>query len=510
MLELTVFLSGALVMVLEMVGGRVLAPHVGTSAIVWTSLIGVVLACLALGAWAGGRFADKTLSRRGLGQALAGAGLGCALTAFCHTALGAGVTQAVGNLYLAAVAAALGIFALPAFFFGMITPYVIRLRIADVDTAGATVGRLYALSTAGSILGTFLGGFVLISFFGSTVILWGVALCMLLLSLCNAPARPWPRLLLLILCILLAWQDGLYGQWLAEKGGVRLVESPYNSIRIMEGVDRARDGRAVRLMATDPGYSQSGMLLDAPDELYFDYTRFYALGPRHVPGARKVLMLGGGGYSVPKWLLSGKSGLDAARLRLTVVELDPAMTASSRRWFGLRDDPRLTVRHEDARAFLNRQNERYDLVFVDVFNSHYSVPFQMGTVEAARALRRAVAPGGALLMNVISAVEGPDGRLFRGLCHALAAAFAEVRVYCVGRPDRPGEVQNLMLLAFPEAVPDAAPPAADAAAGATDPPAPETDAMLAVRYAGVIPADIPALTDDFAPVERYALMLLRQ
>ena len=109
MLELTVFLSGALVMVLEMVGGRVLAPHVGTSAIVWTSLIGVVLACLALGAWAGGRFADKTLSRRGLGQALAGAGLGCGLTAFCHTAVGVGVTQGVGNLYLAAVAAALGI-----------------------------------------------------------------------------------------------------------------------------------------------------------------------------------------------------------------------------------------------------------------------------------------------------------------------------------------------------------------------------------------------------------------
>ena len=404
----------------------------------------------------------------------------------------------MGNLYLAAVAAALGIFALPAFFFGMITPYVIRLRIADVDTAGATVGRLYALSTAGSILGTFLGGFVLISFFGSTAILWGVALCMLLLSLCNAPARPRPRFLLLALCALLAWQDGLYGQWLAEKGGVRLVESPYNSIRIMEGVDRAQDGRTVRLMATDPGYSQSGMLLDAPDELYFDYTRFYALGPRHVPGARKVLMLGGGGYSVPKWLLSGKSGLDAARLRLTVVELDPAMTATSRRWFGLRDDPRLTVRHEDARAFLNRRNERYDLVFVDVFNSHYSVPFQMGTVEAAQGLRRAVAPVGALLMNVISAVEGPDGRLFGQWHHALAAAFAEVRVYCVGRPDRPGEVQNLMLLAFPEAVPDAAPPAADAAAGATDPPARKRTPCWRVTP-GSYRRTPRALTDDFAP-----------
>ena len=502
MLELTAFLSGAFVMVLEMVGGRVLAPHVGTSAIVWTSLIGVVLACLALGAWAGGRFADRTLSRRGLGQALAGAGAGCGITAFCHTAIGAGVTGALGNLYAAAVAAAVGIFALPAFFFGMITPYIIRLRIASVDTAGATVGRLYALSTAGSILGTFLGGFVLISWFGSTLILWGLAIAMLLLSLANSRQRPWGRVLLLLLCAVLAWQDTLYAEWLAEKNGTRLVESPYNSIRIMEGVDYARGGKAVRLMATDPGYSQSGMLVDAPDELYFDYTRYYALGPRHVPRARRLLMLGGGGYSVPKWLLSGQSGL-GDDFRLTVVELDPAMTESARRWFGLRDDPRLTVRHEDARAFLNRQDAAFDLVFVDVFNSHYSVPFPMGTVEAAQALRRAVAPGGALLMNVISAVEGPDGRLFRGIRRALAGAFAEVRVYCVGRPAHPERVQNLMLMAFPEVRPEVL--SGTPAGGA---PREEED-MESHRYQRPIPPGAP-LRDDYAPVERFTLMLARQ
>ena len=110
-------------------------------------------------------------------------------------------------------------------------------------------------------------------------------------------------------------------------------------------------------------------------------------------------MLGGGGYSVPRWLLSAASPLGKAPdARITVVELDPAMTATARRWFGLRDDPRLTIRHEDARAFLNRQADAYDLVFVDVFNSHYAVPFQMGTVEAAAALRRAVRPGGVLIM----------------------------------------------------------------------------------------------------------------
>lgn len=501
MLELTVFLSGALVMVLEMVGGRVLAPHVGTSAIVWTSLIGVILACLALGAWAGGRFADKRLSRHGLGQALAGAGAGCGLTAFGHTAIGTGVTGVLGNLYVAAVAAAVATFALPAFFFGMITPYVIRLRIASVDTAGATVGRLYALSTAGSILGTFLGGFVLISWFGSTLILWALAVAMLLLSLANYRKRPWGRLFLLLLCIFLAWQDTLYAEWLAEKNGTRLVESPYNSIRIMEGVDYTRGGTPVRLMATDPGYSHSGMRVDAPDDLYFDYTRYYALGPRFVPGARRLLMLGGGGYSVPKWLLSGKSGL-ADDLSLTVVELDPAMTESARRWFGLRDDPRLTIHHEDARSFLNRQDTAFDLVFVDVFNSHYSVPFQMGTVEAARALRRAVAPGGALAMNVISAVEGPDGRLFRGIWHALAQAFAEVRVYCVGSLTHPERVQNLMLVAFPEAQTDALP---DQPSGI----APLTEGMEARRYTGAIPPGLP-LRDDYAPVERFTLMLARQ
>lgn len=508
MLELTVFLCGALVMVLEMVGGRVLAPHVGTSAVVWTSLIGVVLACLALGAWAGGRYADKSLSRHGLGRILLGAGLGSALTACFHSIVGAGITGAISDIYVAAVASALAIFALPAFFCGMISPYVIRLRIASVDTAGATVGRLYALSTAGSILGTFLGGFVLISFWGSSLILWGVALSLLLLSLCNDRSRPLLRLVLLAGCLLLAVLGMGRERWLAENNSTHLVESPYNSIRITEGTDYGHGGRAVRLMATDPGYSQSGMLLDAPDELYFEYTRFYALGPRFVPQARQVLMLGGGGYSVPKWLLSGKSGLDSERLDITVVELDAAMTDSARRWFGLKDDARLTIRHEDARAFLNRQDDQYDLIFVDVFNSHYSVPFQMGTVEAAAGLRRAVAPGGAVLMNVISAVDGPDGRLFQGIWQALSTHFAEVRVYCVGRPDRPDKVQNLMLLALPEAGRPEWPTPAPSLAQADPSPA-ESDAMLRVRHLAPITCTVPPLSDDYAPVERYALMLLK-
>lgn len=443
----------------------------------------------------GGRLADKRLSRRTLAGLLACCAASCALTALFHQAVGEAAGRLIHSLQWAAVAAALGIFALPGFCLGMVSPYIIRLRMASLSTAGATVGRLYALSTAGSIAGTFLGGFILISWLPGSVILWGVALGMALLSLAADRRRPGKRLLLLLVLLALAVWDG--GR--AEDGDWRLVESPYNSIRIMEGTD---GGRPVRLMATDPGFSQSGMYCDAPDELYFPYTRYYALGPHVAPGAQRILMLGGGGYSVPKWLLSGRAGLAGEGLHCTVVELDPAMTQVAREYFALpADDPRLHVVHADARAFLERQDEQYDLVFVDVFNSCYTVPFHMGTCEAAARLRAAVAPGGALLMNVIGAAQGRDAALFQSIYKALLTAFAEVHVFGVGSPYRPESLQNLMVLAFPEQrAPDW-----QKDSGRTPP---EILALLSARMDVRPDPAIAPLRDDFAPVERYALMLL--
>ena len=503
MFEFVIFVSGALVMVLEMVGARVLAPHLGTSVIVWTSLIGTVLACLAGGAWLGGRLADKKLSPSVLGKILAGAGVGCAFTALSHPLLGPGITNAMPNLYLAAVVCAVSLFAFPAVLFGMVSPYIIRLRLADIATSGATVGRLYALSTTGSILGTFLGGFVLISWFPSTQILLGTGGCMVLLSLLVCLKKPLPRVGLLLAFPLAIWGSFSYSQWLAGQGMPQPVETPYNSIRLMEG--RTSENRPVRLMATDPGYSQSGMYLDNPTELYFEYTRYYSLGTVLFPHAQNVLMLGGGGYSVPKWLLAGHGGLNSEKLRLDVVELDAGMTRVARQYFALPDDARMSVTHEDARRFINVNQKPYDLVFVDVFNSHYSVPFHMGTVEAAQALRRAVAPGGALLMNIISAFEGEDGHIFRGIHGALSTQFPEIHVFAVTPGQKPHQVQNLMVLALPEARPDLA-PALLRAEGSWSAP---VKTMLQTRIHAAVPPGTPPLRDELAPVERYAQALLK-
>ena len=506
MLEFVVFCSGALVMVLEMVGSRVLAPHLGTSLIVWTSLIGVVLGFLALGAWIGGRLADARLARRHLAKILAAAGVASLVTAVLHREVGHAVASAISNLYVGTVVASICLLAVPALFFGMVSPYVIRLSLERLDNSGRTVGRLYALSTAGSIVGTFLGGFVLLSWFSTTQILFGVAGGMLLLAL-----AAYPRGTVLVTLLGVIWAGGA---WVAHTRGdlwtgawpcTKIVESPYNTLIVMEGLLK-ESPRKMRFLSTDPGSCQSGIYIDAPDVLALSYTHFYGLGTSLKPDAKRVLMLGGGGYSVPRWLLANKSGLAPENLKLDVVELDPGMTATARAHFGIPDDPRLSIIHQDARVFLNHNREAYDLVFVDVFGSWYSVPFQMGTVEAMAELRRSVAPGGMVIMNIISALEGDKAKLYAAITGSMRAHFPEIHTFAVRDPLKRQEVQNIMVLAFAEPRPDLAkllqsrPPDAPGDA--------RTLTHMLARRVEVGQSSIPPLTDAYAPVERYVLPML--
>ena len=505
MLEFVVFSSGALVMVLEMVGSRVLAPHLGTSLIVWTSLIGVVLAFLALGAFLGGRLADSRLSRRILSMILAMAGFSSLFTALMHREVGHLVASSLSNPYAATVAASIALLAVPALFFGMVSPYVIRLRLDRLDNSGRTVGRLYALSTAGSIVGTFLGGFVLLAWFSTTQILFGVSGGMVVLALLAFPKGSVAALVAVIAWGGAAWyshqQDDL---WAGAWPSTVIVETPYNTLTVAEGI-MDDPSRPMRFLSTDPGSCQSAIFIDDPNALALSYTHFYGLGTTLKSDAASVLMLGGGAYSVPRWLLSGRSGLKSD-FTLDVVELDPGMTQVTRERFGLPEDSRMSVIHQDARIFLNHNQKAYDLVFVDVFGSWYSVPFHMGTVEAMGAMRRAVAPDGVMVMNIISALEGEQGKLFESIHASIREHFADVRVFAVRAPRQRQEVQNLMVLAFPEKRPDLA-----ATLDRQPPDAPgdaKTFTHMLARQVKISEPTVPALTDAYAPVERYVRSML--
>lgn len=535
MLALVVFLNGMAVMILEMAGARLLAPWLGTSITVWTSLIGVILASLSVGYWLGGRLADKHLrptsavrtskapgkSRRLIDASTLGPSLSRAysilaglltlasvtvfITAMAQAVLLEALAKHITSLHAAAVLAALALFTAPSLLCGVISPYAMRLAITSSDTAGTVIGRLNAIATVGSIVGTFLGGFVLISWFGSMETVIGVS-ALLLIAAALVRLRPLLSKVTLALCMLLAvFATKSYSQYL-EKDGVLTVESRYSSMRVANGT---MEGRPVKLLFTDPGSCQSGAFVDAPNELAFAYTKFYALGTAMNPKAKNILMLGGGGYSVPKWLLSGLSDLTVSDFTLDVVELDPVVTElAQRHFFAPADDPRMRVHHEDARIFVNRaasgitsgEYGPYNLIFADIFNSYYSVPFHVGTVETARNIHALLAKDGIYIMNIITAIEGDNGRLLRSIHNAFAEVFDEVHLFPVQSANDGAMVQNVMLMACrtPRPLPDPK-------MGGMPP---HITAILAKRWTTPLPApekDVPALQDNFAPVERYTL-----
>ncbi len=480
MLELVVFCCGAAVMVLEIVGARVLAPFLGTSIVVWSGLIGVVLASLAAGYWQGGRLADRRPSARVLAGIILLAALLTAATAVTRFALLDFLTSRAPGPRLSVIAAALLLFAPAAGLLGMVAPFAVRLKLRDPATAGATAGRLYALSTLGSIVGTFAAGFVLIATLGTTVILLVVAAFLVAISLAASRADAKAKIAaagLIVLC----------GLWLNADTramaalGVHDVDTDYGRVLVYQGLE-PETGRTIRVMTTGPRRYQSAFYPDAPDTLALAYTRFFDLGASMVPDARRVLVLGGGGYSFPRHLLATRPDV-----RVTVVELDPGVTALAREFFGLRPDPRLTIVHEDARTFLNRDAGHYDLIFVDAFGTDYAPPFHLVTREAASRMAALLAPDGAVVVNAIATAAGHRSRLPQALCATFASVFEDVGLYPLG--EDPEEEQNVMLVARWRDAPFVAPEGEEAGR------------FLAARREAPGRGEALVLTDDYAPVE---------
>ncbi len=174
-------------MIYEIIGSRILSPYIGTSTYTWTSLIGVILAALSFGYWLGGKWADKKPDIKILAAAIFIAGGLFAVTILLKDFILAIISQNSLPLELKSIIAALLLFAPASVFLGFVTPYAVKLKTKTLDETGQTVGRLYALSTIGSIVGTFSAGFFLIPFVGSTRTLYFIAGSLILLSVFIAP-----------------------------------------------------------------------------------------------------------------------------------------------------------------------------------------------------------------------------------------------------------------------------------------------------------------------------------
>ncbi|MBI5578371.1 MAG: fused MFS/spermidine synthase [Deltaproteobacteria bacterium] len=487
MLKISVFLCGAVVMVIELTGSRVLAPYLGTSLVVWTSLIGIILASLSLGYWWGGRVADRRPDARLLGWIILLAALATAAIALTKSfVLGFLQSQGAG-LHTAAVWSTLLLFAPPSVLLGMVAPFAVRLTLADTQSSGRTAGNLYAISTIGSIVGTFLAGFVLIAWLGSTNILLLMAAVLALASLLAARRDVSLKTAACVLfpALLLVMAD--YDTQLAAEGFVDR-DTTYNRVIVFKGAGDYT-GRLMRVMITGPQAKQSAMYLDDPSALALPYTRYFRLVEHFVPEMKRMLVLGGGGFSFPKYALA-----HYPEVRVDVVELDPGVTTLAREHFELKDHPRQRIIAEDARTFLNRNRETYDAILCDTFNSHYAIPFHLTTLEAVQRMHAALAPNGVVLVNLISAQSGERGRLFHAMFATYTRVFPRVLAFAVRNPQDGSSWQNIILAAL--ASPDE-PPLAN--------PDPDMAAMLAKRLELPAGAGVAPLTDDYAPVDRYIM-----
>jgi len=298
MLETAVFLCGAVIMVIELTGSRVLAPYLGTSLVVWTSLIGIILASLSLGYWWGGRLADRRPEARLLGGLILLASLATAAIALTKSFVLAYLQSKVTGLHMAAVWSTLLLFAPPSVLLGMVAPFAVRLRIADTRTSGQTAGNLYAISTIGSIFGTFLAGFVLIAWLGSTNILLLMAAVLALASWLAARSGGRTKVAAVALFLIMLSAAWVYDAQLRSAGFVD-TDTAYNRVIVFKGAENS-SGRLMRVMVTGPHAKQSAMYLDAPSALALPYTRYFRLVEHFVPQMRRLLVLGSGGFSFPK------------------------------------------------------------------------------------------------------------------------------------------------------------------------------------------------------------------
>jgi spermidine synthase len=425
------FISGGVVLLLEVLASRIFAPYLGTSFSVWVNIIGTILAALSLGYYFGGILADR--NQRLLPYIFIAAAASCCFLYFARSLLT--YFGALGLIWGSLIAAVL-FFAPASAILGMVSPYLLKLAASNPDRLGRTSGGIFAASTLGSIAGTFMGGFWLIPRFPISQILAGIVVLLIALSASCAGAQRRHRAVSVAALGLIA-----FAMLLTDVSGWKHTifekNSKYCNIRVND-VDN--NGVPYRYLLLD-GSANAGRFLDSADPAmpYADlsWRIIRTLKPHPV----SVLALGGGGYTVPELIKRNSPETD-----LTVIEIDPEVTATAKRFF--LDDPNLSITtlNEDARVFLNRNRKEFDLLYTDVYSGGGSIPPALSSREAFQLMRRSLRPDGVAIFNILSAREGEYGLVYKALLRTIGDVFPVVDTFTTS-PHDPDAPQNIILVA---------------------------------------------------------------
>ncbi len=491
-----VFGSGAVLMGLEIVGSRVIAPFFGSSVYVWGGLISIFLAALSLGYYLGGTMSDRWPRAGVLATLLSLAGIAIlALNAVSRPVLIAFDAWNLGPR-LNPLLASIVLFSIPSVLMGTTSPFAIKLVARDLATVGTSAGVLYALSTAGSIFGTVATAFFLIPALGVRAILYllgGLLLVLaaLLMVSVGRSVRPALAVAVLLLVVLAPIQSHGAPIAIPTQRVIYEKDSAYHQISILEdGFNRyLRFNRSF----------QGGMVLRDPFESPFLYTSYAHLARIFHPGIRRVLLIGLGSGTIPK-----RFTRDYPDLAVDTVELDPAVVDVAKRFFEVKEDARQRIFVSDGRVFVRRSDAKYDVIILDAYFAE-GIPFHLATKEFLELARDHLAPGGIVVSNIIGALDGPQSKLYRALHKTYGSVFAGLYPFPVafGLARNPTEMRTIILIAT-----GSAGMRADEVLAAAKRLRAERKVTLPLDgyakdfYEKPVPTDdVPLLTDNYAPVD---------
>jgi spermidine synthase len=444
-LYVSVFVSGAVVMALELLGSRLLAPVFGNSIFVWGSLIGVVLSSLSAGYFLGGKLADRRPNLQTLSVAIFAAGLlVLVLPTLSSPILNAIVVARLDEKYSPLLASVI-LLGPPSTLLGMVSPYAIRLAAKSFEKLGKASGNLYALSTLGSIVGTFVTVFVLIPAFGVNKIILALGATLLVVAFLGLGIRSKVFVLVILITLPIAAPYMITHRLtvatysLALGDTVYETDTPYHHLLVADAYDPT-DHSAVRYLILDDNL-HSAMDLSDPTRSVFAYTEYFHLPFLVNPNITRVLFVGGGGFTGPKSFLRYY-----ASVTIDVAEIDPEVISVAEQYFGVDPaNPRLHIYNEDGRNFLKLTDQKYDLIILDAYSRSY-VPFHLMTVEFFKLVTMHLKPNGAAVSNLIAAISGDSSRLLDAEFGTMRAVFPEVYVFATRGSQYPG-VQNIIILA---------------------------------------------------------------
>jgi spermidine synthase len=433
---MTALVTGAVVMALEILGSRLLAPVFGNSLFVWGALIGVILAAMSSGYAFGGWISDRCPGAQVLAGLLLFSGAWTFLIAWLGQPVLFKMAGVIEDPRWGPCVAASVLLAPPAFGLSGVLPAMLRLAVSDLDYLGRHTGRMIALSTVGSLAGTWGTAFFFLSWIGTQALVAWLGVVQVALGFWwlfkSAMTRP------ILTGALVVLTGGLGAGALSPvqmlKAPVYQEDSPYQQVRI-------RDDDLFRYLVLDRTFHAVMWKAD-PVALFLPYSQLMVASLALVPEPKRGLILGHGGGSLAKWL-----AVRWPDLELDVVEFDPVVVRMAEEYFSYHAPPQHHVHVRDARVFLSRASHSYDLIWVDAFARHM-IPFHLTTAEFFSELRAHLVPNGVLAVNLSSSGEGGDLLRANAVVQTMRQSFPAIESYAVKGPWKSVQARSENLIFF--------------------------------------------------------------